>query len=175
MPDTGAPWNIPYVAASDLIKDWPTDNQQQAEAIDAALDKVKGFGNIQRVVKTDQFSMTGATPTQVTDLSLNITPSTNTALIFVVAFVALGNEDGGGNMTCALFRSSTQIAQHPLPIAGNRQHGVPLTVIDNPATTSSTNYNVRIWSPAAVGTVYANWSGGGRISRSSLLVAEIIP
>ena len=36
MPDTGAPWNIPYVAASDLVADWPTDNQTMAEAIATA-------------------------------------------------------------------------------------------------------------------------------------------
>ena len=37
MPDTGAPWNIPYVQSSDLVSDWPADSLALANAIDASL------------------------------------------------------------------------------------------------------------------------------------------
>ena len=38
MPDTGSPWNIPYVAGTDIVSDWPTDNQTMANAIADGLD-----------------------------------------------------------------------------------------------------------------------------------------
>ena len=37
MPDTGAPWNIPYVDDSDLVRDFPTADEAQALAIAAGL------------------------------------------------------------------------------------------------------------------------------------------
>ena len=36
MPDTGAPWNIPYVASTDLVSDWPADSLALANAITPA-------------------------------------------------------------------------------------------------------------------------------------------
>jgi hypothetical protein len=33
MPDTGAPWNIPYAAPADLVRDWPALSEDVAEAI----------------------------------------------------------------------------------------------------------------------------------------------
>jgi hypothetical protein len=40
MPDTGAPWNIPYVEATDLVSDWPADSLALANAIVAALEDI---------------------------------------------------------------------------------------------------------------------------------------
>ena len=37
MADTGAPWNIPYVEPSDLVRDYPAADEAQANAIAAAL------------------------------------------------------------------------------------------------------------------------------------------
>jgi hypothetical protein len=28
MPDTGAPWNIPYVESADLVSDWPAGRER---------------------------------------------------------------------------------------------------------------------------------------------------
>lgn len=53
MPDTGAPWNIPYVASSDLVRDWPTDNQTQAEAVADALDAAAVFDTVTTITATD--------------------------------------------------------------------------------------------------------------------------
>lgn len=40
MPDTGAPWFIPYVENTDLVSDWPTDSLALANAIVAALEDI---------------------------------------------------------------------------------------------------------------------------------------
>jgi hypothetical protein len=37
MPDTGAPWNIPYVENADLVRDWPADSLLVANAVAAGL------------------------------------------------------------------------------------------------------------------------------------------
>jgi len=55
MPDTGAPWNIPYVAGTDLVRDWPTDSQDLAEAIADALDNAA----------TDTIVRTGTDTTEI--------------------------------------------------------------------------------------------------------------
>ena len=40
MPDTGAPWFIPYVESTDLVSAWPTDSLALANAIVAALEDI---------------------------------------------------------------------------------------------------------------------------------------
>lgn len=40
MPDTGAPWFIPYVESTDLVSEWPTDSLALANAIVAALEDI---------------------------------------------------------------------------------------------------------------------------------------
>jgi len=87
MPDTGAPWNIPYVAGTDLVADWPTDSQTLAEAIADGLDDAGLFKQIVQTVKTDTFSTTSTSFTPVTGMSVSITPSDNTNKVLVVAFV----------------------------------------------------------------------------------------
>lgn len=37
MADTGAPWNIPYIEPSDIVRDYPAADEAQALAIAAAL------------------------------------------------------------------------------------------------------------------------------------------
>jgi hypothetical protein len=59
MPDTGAPWNIPYVESTDLVSDWPADSLALANAIAAGLDDAGNAGigsNVVQAVKTDTFN-----------------------------------------------------------------------------------------------------------------------
>jgi hypothetical protein len=46
MPDTGAPWNIPYLDGTELIRNYPSDSLSLANAVDAALDLTKSANNI---------------------------------------------------------------------------------------------------------------------------------
>jgi len=93
MPDTGAPWNIPYVESADLVSDWPTDSLALANAIDAGLDAAgpAGIGsNVVQTVKTDAFTSTSATFVTVTGLTATITPSSATAKVLIIAQIAYG-------------------------------------------------------------------------------------
>ena len=40
MPNTGSPWFIPYVENTDLVRDWPADSLELANAIVAALEDI---------------------------------------------------------------------------------------------------------------------------------------
>lgn len=156
MPDTGAPWNIPYVATSDLVKDWPADNQQQVEDIAAALSIVYQVVGVTTVVKPDTFTTTSATFVTVTDLTLTITPESASSRFFIIASVPASSPAGSSSGKISLFRDGTNLSTPTSP--GNRiatmqtvyQTGfaemVPasLLYLDAPATASAVTYDVRV-------------------------------
>jgi len=168
MPDTGAPWNIPYVAASDLVKDWPTDNQEQAEAIADALDRT-AIRQVLQTVKTDTFSTSSTSFTDVTGMSVSITPSDDSNKILVVAFVNAsdgaaatahyrltgGNADdfvgdaAGSNRVRAAFSVDRGLATSSGMAAGT------IVYLDSPATASSVTYQLQVRVDSAT-AVYLN-------------------
>ena len=52
MPDTGAPWNIPYVENADLVRDWPADSLLVANAVAAGLSAVDA-GDVEVITATN--------------------------------------------------------------------------------------------------------------------------
>jgi len=171
MPDTGAPWNIPYVAGTDLVSDWPTDSQTLAEAIADGLDTANlGLGsNVVQTVKTDTFSTTSTSYTPLTGLSVSITPTSASSKVMVFVNVGLSVRSTAGNVKMVLKRDSTQIAVPDSP--GSRQAAFTAPqfdysgggdsilqfafhYLDSPSTTSSTTYSVDIQTSAS--TIYVN-------------------
>ena len=171
MPDTGAPWNIPYVASTDLVSDWPADSLALANAIDAGLDAANvGIGtNVAQTVKTDTFSTTSSSFTTVTGLSVAITPTSATAKVLVICqitYSSAGSNYGSFKMT----RGGTDVYRGDA--AGSRTRSVfagdgdaafadhawsgAIVFLDSPATTSSTTYQVE--AAAGLGTLYVNRS-----------------
>ena len=158
MPDTGAPWNIPYVAPSDLVRDYPTDSEALADAIEAALN-TRTFGQIIQTVKTDTFVTTinqGAA-SAITGLTVSITPTSNTAKVFVLAQVVVSRGEFAASTTSLrLTRGGTGIGVGDA--ASNRRRettgawpedalGVQtmtIVYLDSPATTSATTYGVSL-------------------------------
>jgi hypothetical protein len=53
MPDTGAPWNIPYAAPSDLVRDWPALSEDVAEAVADGLESAASFDSISLITSTN--------------------------------------------------------------------------------------------------------------------------
>jgi len=198
MADTGAPWNIPYVAGSDLVADWPTDNQTQAEAIADALDLANlGIGtNVVQTLKTDIFAANSATYTPVTGLSVTITPSSDTSKILIIGSIqfsadsqrsvhvriAGGNSsayigDAGGSRVQSVISARDVSSAYELNEA---MLNVTMLYLDSPATTSSVTYDVEIRrDSAASGNVTVNRSGAttdnDRYGRgaSTLLAIEV--
>jgi len=111
--------------------------------------------------KTDTFSMTGNTFTDVTGLSVNITPSSASNKVFVQAMISAGSSYW--YVASRLVRDSTTIAVGDA--AGNRVQAStgwptsvndayddyrtvtqPIMFLDSPATTSQVTYKVQMAS-----------------------------
>jgi len=57
MPDTGAPWNIPYVDPTDLVRDYPQASEDLADAIADGLDAAGGLVAIKTAIRDEPFTV----------------------------------------------------------------------------------------------------------------------
>jgi len=114
-----------------------------------------------QATKTDTFSLTGTTTfTDITGLSVSITPSSSSNKILVLYTVQVGTN---GYCDIRLLRGSTVIAQgdaatgqtqsttHSGPIADTTQLHHSIIWLDSPATTSSTTYKLQLGNPYTTG------------------------
>jgi hypothetical protein len=91
MPDTGAPWNIPYVAPSDLVRDYPSDSEDLAEAIADGLDAAGGLVAVKHALftGTQTNSTAGGANFAVTDLSITHTLASATNRLIISAYFGI--------------------------------------------------------------------------------------
>ena len=137
----------------------------------AQMNDLRGAFRILQVVsttKTDTFSTSSATYTDVTGLTATITPSSTSSKILVVA-TCLGTGTSGA--TTANFRlarggtaiaigdagQANQIRVTSFADAQDRPESVAMSTLDSPATTSATTYSVQMCTEGA-STVYLNRS-----------------
>ena len=112
-------------------------------------------GSVLQVVSTtkaDVFSSSAAGFTDITGLSLSITPTSATSKILVQVVVSVGIAAGNGLFN--LVRNSTNIAQSTGSTTNQtmvaNQGGaydmqtMPIIFLDSPATTSATTYKIQI-------------------------------
>ena len=97
MPDTGAPWNIPYVETTDLVSDWPADSLLVANAVAAGLSAAGGLVAVHAVNKTDTFSLTSASFADVTGMTVTFTPTdaSNTLIVMCSLMVSKATANTG--------------------------------------------------------------------------------
>jgi len=112
MPDTGAPWNIPYVASTDLVSDWPADSLALANAIDAGLDAAGGLVAVKHALFTGtQTNSTAAGANfAVTDLSITheVADASN-KLIISAYFGVAGQDEDRGSVGIAVYDGTSLI------------------------------------------------------------------
>ena len=136
-------------------------------------------GKILQVVsttKTDTFSTTSGSFTNVTGLAATITPSSTSSKILVLVDVVVGWDNGATKVYGRIARGSTGIGIGT-PSGGYVQtgfeafinetyHAMPanLSYLDSPSTTSATTYNVQIRAQSAGQSVHCNRSHGYRAS-----------
>jgi hypothetical protein len=174
MPDTGLPWEIPYAAPADLVRDWPALSEDVADAVAAGLSAAgpAGIGsNVVSVTKTDVFTTANTSPTDVTGLSVTITPSTATSKILVMAYVPFSHSSTGGSQSgfIRLIRDSTPLmvgdTAGSRTLASAAQFGTTvnwggyypgITILDDPQTSSAVTYKVQAWKNNAAGTANVN-------------------
>jgi hypothetical protein len=112
MPDTGAPWNIPYVAPSDLVRDYPSDSEDLAEAIADGLDAAGGLVAVKHALftGTQTNSTAGGANFAVTDLSITHTlADAANKLIISAYFGAAATNAQRGNVGIAVADDGTLI------------------------------------------------------------------
>jgi len=112
MPDTGAPWNIPYVAGTDLVRDWPTDSQDLAEAVADGLDAAGGLVAVKHALFTGtQTNSTAAGANfAVTDLSITHTLADASNKLIISAYLGVaGNAANTGQVGLAVADDGTLI------------------------------------------------------------------
>lgn len=157
----------------------------------AEMNNLRGAFRILQVVSTtkiDTFTTTSTTLTDLTGLSVSITPSATTSKVLVFASVTgiSTNNPDGGSSGYVIVRGSTIIAQNTSltqDLTGqlsNRFIGSgaftvnhAITFLDSPATTSATTYKIQVQT-AGTNTLYINRDiDNGVGSVSSLTVFEV--
>jgi hypothetical protein len=167
MPDTGPPWNIPYVDDSDLVRDFPTADEAQALAIAAGLTTSNNIKQVVTAVKADTFSTASAGFVDVTNYEVSITPTSNTSKVLILVNLTMGY-DGTGRAGFALFRDATNLIAadspgsrtpaftSPGPLGARSMYAFSFSILDSPATDLATVYKVSAFRSA--GTIYVNRS-----------------
>ena len=86
MGNTGAPWNIPYVEPTDLVRDYPAADEAQALAVAAGLNEALGLVAVRQVVlATDTTNRSTTSGTyQDAGISVSITPKSATSSIYII-------------------------------------------------------------------------------------------
>jgi hypothetical protein len=135
---------------------------------------IRGSGQVvvqvQSTTKTDTFTMSGGTPTDVTGLSVTITPTNSANKIFVIYSLTMIGQNANSAAVFQLVRGSTDIAEGDangsrprltgaIPYIGdsNADGSIGGNFLDSPATTSATTYKLQVAS-AGGGSVYVNRS-----------------
>jgi hypothetical protein len=129
-----------------------------------------GILQVIQTVKSDTFSVASTSYANITGLSASITPTSTTSKVLII--LSLGTVDATGNVliTGDITRAGTQIGIGDVagsrtsggwartPHDSNRNETVVYTLLDSPATTSSTTYQARIRSNSS--TVFVNRTSG---------------
>jgi hypothetical protein len=121
-------------------------------------------------VKSDTFSTTSTSYTDVTGMSVTITPSSTNSKILVLGDYAIACFQPGGTtyFYVQLVRASTAIylgdtagSRSRVHFGGNNKNGVDrtsLVFLDSPATTSATTYKLQVKKKDWTGTIFLNRS-----------------
>ncbi len=143
------------------------------------LNQTGGILQIQSVNKTDEFYLAGTgTPTDVTGLSVSITPSSTSSKILVFGHCQMSATSNGGDSFVRLMRDSTAIGSgaggYFGQVAGQDYfmvHSKTIFFLDSPSTTSSVTYKMQVWGQ----NVYVNSRGldGGFDTSSQIVLMEV--
>jgi len=170
-----------YIEASDVVQyytgsAWATVGPQTSK-----------FGQIVQTVKSDTYTQTALSFTDITGFSVSITPTlaTSQVLVMVNANISQGDND----TTIRLLRGSTVIfagtaaGTRPLGFGaavdniGTNFFNIGTSFLDSPATTSATTYKVQMLVNAVSGYLNRNnrdTDGSDPRLASSISVIEIL-
>jgi hypothetical protein len=160
------------------------DVYTQTQSDNRFVNKIGGVFNVVSTTKTDVFSMDSTAYTDVTGLSVTITPSSTTSKILVIANISTGNI-GANHNTFSIVRNSTLIAQPPTDTysgsigvsltSSTDFKSASLTHLDSPNSTSPQTYKIQMKTSNGAATAYVNRRGDlASVSAvSSITVIEV--
>ena len=161
-------WPVP--TSTDYVKDGATAIEALGDAIDATLFAKAKILQVVSTAKSDTFTTSSTSFTDVTGLSVTITPSSATSKIFVLVMLTGQGATGVASLQGRLMRNSTAIAigdaagSRARVSVGNLDGGAstnvttPIMFLDSPATTASTTYKIQILCNQTPNTVFVNRS-----------------
>jgi hypothetical protein len=152
-----------------------------------------GVVQVKSTTKTDTFTTTSSSMTDVTGLSVSITPTSASNLVLVNVSLSACGPTGSAALQGQLVRDSTAIAlgdtagSRTRTTINNLENPAPSALslnvmfLDSPATTSATTYKLQIRSNSSPATVFVNRSStdtdNNQFARSisTITVMEVAP
>lgn len=154
---------VTSLSTADQIALWEvvTDGTEITSAVDLRLAKAKVSENVAQTIKTSAFTSTAnATWTDITGMSVAITPTATSSDINITCSLNTGN--GGNNFARGyrILRGSTVISEGDATTGVETMFSgytslnggsgtITMAVKDSPATTSATTYKVQFFNPAS--------------------------
>jgi hypothetical protein len=181
-------YGFPYPESSDLVANYPALGQDLAEEVETVIDSLPAATIVQvkNVFKNNAFSTTSTSYTDITGLTVNITPTSATNKILVIANVTLANA-GDGSTGVRLLRGATVIGsasgqtgfyagfpsrfissadwamRYSLTSAGS------FSYLDSPASTSAQTYKIQMIAGASAALVNKSVYDGYAVSSITLM------
>jgi len=161
-----------------------SDNATQTELDALSTGKVL---QVVQTTKNDTTSSSSGSFTDISGMSVSITPSSTSSKILVFYSVTIGGQTGMNN-GLRLYRDSTSIAQGTGGISSNFEYthftrtagndlprAYSMTVLDSPSTTSATTYKLQWRCEVGSTTIYLNrrYDTGNIVTFSTITAMEI--
>ena len=148
------------------------------------------IGQVVSTAKTDTFSTTSTSSTDITGMSVSITPTSTSSKIYINASLSISTS-GSVFYFCNLLRDSTEIClgdadgsrdrvtTHGYNVYGPLNMGTSVSFLDSPSTTSSVTYKFQLRVSGGTGYLNkdhddADSSNRGR-DASTITVMEVLP
>ena len=130
---------------------------------------------VKQVIKTDKFATSSQSYTDVTGLSLSITPSSSSSKILFMSAVNFGAGQTGQHNFYLVKRGSTTITNQAQSIRSNDSSMIfsySTFILDSPNTTSATTYKIQV--KAENNEVFVNRNGSNNdYGESSIVLMEV--
>jgi hypothetical protein len=170
MPDTGAPWAIPYVDQSDLVRDFPSADLAQATAIAAGLTSADSvIRQVFQVMTTTDFTTTSTTAVDLTDVTVTVVPQ-DAANRIAMLFTASSSANNANREVAFQFRrDTTDLFENVQTVltAANIRNTSAMMFDEVAGDTASRSYSIRTFLAGGGGTL--------TVANSSLIVMEYVP
>ena len=181
MPDTGAPWNIPFLDGTELVRAYPDFSEDLADAVAAGLTAAGVVKQIVTAIPTAVFSTTSSTFVDVTGYTANITPTASDSTIVGLLGFRYSSSDTSNNAARILRDATVVSLGDDLAGLGNVFTATDSSAnfmdtsfgfTDAPSSTSALTYKMQV--RRSRGTLrIGERASGGNVRNGFLILVEV--